>query len=157
MNAHAPFTSDLHGSYADGVYALLQVLANPDQHRARLDELIAQEKAATEQIAKLNDMASETRRLHSAAQATNIVSDNRKKALDAREGEIGAELDQRRKVLEQDEAKRSDAALRGREFALSAGEEALKREETRVSALRIEYEAKLAKLSHLADALNQAR
>jgi F0F1-type ATP synthase epsilon subunit len=60
---------DLSGGYAD-VSALLTILADPAAHKARLDELIAQETAAKEQIAALNDMAADTRRLHSAAEAT---------------------------------------------------------------------------------------
>jgi hypothetical protein len=77
------------------VFALLTVVADPAAHKARLDELIAQESATGEQIAALNAMAADTRRLHSAAEAQNIVSNNRKTALDARE----AELDTRAQAL----------------------------------------------------------
>lgn len=141
---------DLSGGYSD-VSALLKILVDPTTHKARLDELIAQEAATKEQIAALNAMASETRRLHSTAQATNIVSDNRKAALDAREHE----LEERAKQLEQSESTRSDAALRRRENAVEAKEEALKREADRLSALRTDLEGRLGKIEHLATSLER--
>jgi len=144
---NAPFTPvDPQSSPAD---ALLKILADPVAHKARLDELIVQETAAKEQIATLNAMAADTRRLHSAAEAQNIVSNNRKAALDARE----AELDERAKSLEQTEAKRSEAALRRRENAVQAREEAATREAERLAVLRSEYEAKHARIKDLSTTL----
>jgi hypothetical protein len=139
---NAPFTPV--DSYAD-VRALLQLLVDPVATKQRLDELIAQETATKEQIAALNDMAADTRRLHSQAEALNIVSNNRKTALDARE----AELDARAETLEQSESTRSDAALRRREAAVKAREEALARETDRVAAIRIDYEGRLTKIKNL--------
>jgi hypothetical protein len=143
---NAPIT--FNDSYAD-VSALLKILADPATHKARLDELVAQENAAKEQIAVLNEMAADTRRLNSAAQAAAIVSDNRKKALDARE----AELDTRAQALEQSEAKRSEAALRRRENAVQAREEAVAREEKRLATVKTDLEGKHAKIKGLAGAL----
>jgi hypothetical protein len=138
-----PPITDLHGGYAD-VSALLTILADPEKTKQRLDELIAQETATKEQIAALNDMAADTRRLHSTAAATNIVSDNRKTALDARE----AELDARAKSLESTEA-RSDAALRRREAAVQQREAAAKQEAERLATIRTDLETKIARIKKL--------
>ena len=78
----APFTPA--DPYAD-VSALLKILADPATHKARLDELVAREAAAKASIVELNAMAAETKRLHNTAQATNIVADNRVKAIEVRE------------------------------------------------------------------------
>jgi DNA anti-recombination protein RmuC len=139
-----PPIADLHGAYGD-LAALLTILADPERTKQRLDELVAQEAATKEQIATLNGMAADTRRLHSAAEATNIVSNNRKTALDARE----AELDERAKNLEQSESTRSDAALRRREAAVQAREEAATREAERLAAIRADYEGRLEKIKNL--------
>lgn len=111
-------------SAADQLYALLAVIADPAAHKARLDELVEKEKAAAARIAELNDMASETRRLHSTAQATNIVSDNKKAALEARE----AELAQRAENSER-EYSRQKQALADREQKLQQREANLARRE----------------------------
>jgi hypothetical protein len=144
---NAPIT--FNDSYAD-VSALLKILADPAAHKARLDELIAQEAAAKEQIAALNEMAADTRRLHSAAEATNIVSNNRKTALDTRE----AELDTRTQALELAEATRSHKALQRREAAVQAREEAVAREEKRLAAVKTDLEGKHAKIKNLAGTLH---
>jgi hypothetical protein len=120
-------------------------------HSQRLNELIAQETATKAEIATLNAMAAETRRPHSTAQATNIVSDNRKAALDKRE----AELDERAKNLDLSEATKSDAALRGREAAVSAREEVNKREGERLAAMRRDLEGRLGKVRNLATTLER--
>jgi hypothetical protein len=138
-----PPITDLHG--ASDLAALLALLADPVKTKARLDELVAQEAATKEQIATLNGMAADTRRLNSAAQAANIVSDNRKTALDAR----AAELDARAETLEQAEATRSEAALRRREAAVTAREGALAREVERLAASRAEFETKVARIKKL--------
>jgi hypothetical protein len=144
----APFTPvDPHN--ADVTAALLTILADPAAHRARLDELVAQENAAKEQIAALNAMAADTRRKHTAAEATTIVLNNRKTALDTRE----AEIEEKSRDLDEATAKRSDAALRRRENAVTVREEAATREAERLAVLRSEYESKLAKLKELAGAL----
>jgi hypothetical protein len=148
MSMNAPFNGpippvDLHGT-SDRA-ALLALLVDPEKTKARLDELIAQEKATQERIDALNEMAADTRRLNSAAQALNIVSDNRKTALDARE----AEIQQRAEQLELSEATRSDAALRRREAACTAQTEANKRETERLAAIRTDYEAKLAQIAKI--------
>jgi hypothetical protein len=132
---------DLSGGYRD-LSALLQILANPDQHKQMLSELMAAEAAAKERIDALNAMAGETRRLNSAAKAANIVSDNRKAALDARE----AELDERAKRLEQSEARKSDAALQRRENVVAAKENAVEHREAAVAKREAEIEAKHAKI-----------
>jgi hypothetical protein len=148
MNA-PPFASDLPGAYADGVYALLAVVADPAAHKARLDQLIAQETATKEQIAALNDMSASTRRQNSAAEALTIVLNRRKEALDTRE----AECDERAKALEQHEGKLSAASLQKRENAVLVRENASKAEAERLAVLRSEYEAKHAKIKGLAGAL----
>jgi hypothetical protein len=145
-----PPIADLHGAY-DDLAALLKVLADPAQHKARLDELIAQEAATKERIEALNAMAAETRRLHSTAQATNIVSDNRKASLDARE----AELDERTKKIDGSEARHSVASLQRRENAVEAKEEANKREGERLAAMRTDLEGRLGKIKHLATSLER--
>jgi hypothetical protein len=122
--------------------ALLALLVDPAATKARLDELVAQEAATKEQIAILNEMAADTRSLHSAAQATNIVSNNRKTALDERE----VALDDRQKNIESSEAARSDTALRRREAAVQAREESAKREGERLAAVKADYEGKLARI-----------
>jgi hypothetical protein len=138
-----PPITDLHG--ASELAALLELLVSPEKTKARLDELVAQEAETKEQIATLNGMAADTRRLHSVAEATNIVSTNRKTALDARE----AALDERAKNLELSEATRSDAALRRREAAVQAREEAATREADRLAAMRTDYEAKLDQIAKI--------
>jgi uncharacterized protein (DUF3084 family) len=145
-----PNPVDLSGGYAD-VSALLQLLIDPVRTKQRLDELVKQEKATSARLAELNDMAGETRRLHSTAQATNIVSDNRKAALDARE----AEIEERAKGLEQSEARHSAASLQRRENAADAKEEALKREADRLAAMRTDLEGRLGKIKHLATSLER--
>ena len=127
---------------ANDLAALLALLVDPIATQARLDELVTQEAATREQIAALNAMADETRRMHNTAQATNIVSDNRRAALDAREGD----LDQRQEAIEASEAARSDAALHRRETAVQAREEASKKEAERLATMRADYETRIAKL-----------
>jgi hypothetical protein len=133
---------DLSAGYRD-VSALLTILADPVQHKARLDELIAREAAAQASIKELHDMEAETRRLNSSAQARNIVVGNREKELDARE----AALDERAEQLSKSESTRSDAALRRREDAVFSRENINKVEAERLAAVRKDYEAKLAKLT----------
>ncbi len=145
----APFTPiDLSAGYAD-VSALLQLLVDPLKSQARLDELIAADASAKQRIAEADAREAETRRLLNTAKATNIVSENRKTALDARE----AELDARAGQLEQSESTRSDAALRRRENLVEARENAAKAEADRLSAMRKDYEAKLGKIKNLTSSL----
>jgi hypothetical protein len=138
----------LHGGYAD-VAALLAILADPEKTKQRLDELIAQENATKEQIAALNEMAADTRRLHSTAEAENIVSNKRKTALDTRE----AELDTRAQALELTEATRSHKALQRREAAVQAREEVVAREEKRLAAVKTALEGMHDKIKNLAGTL----
>ena len=146
MSMNAPFVpDDLQSGYADA-FALLKILADPAAHKQRLDELVAQENATNEQIAALNEMAADTRRLNTAAQATTIVLNNRKTALDTRE----AEIDTRAQALELTEATRSHKALQRREAAVQAREEAATREDRRLTAMRTDYEGKLGKIKNLA-------
>jgi hypothetical protein len=145
---NAPLTSDLRGASAD-LAALLALLVDPGATKQRLDELIAQENSTKEQIAALNAMAADTRRLHSAAEATNIVSNNRKVALDTRE----AELDTRAQALELTEATRSHKALQRREAAVQAREEAAVREEKRLATVRSDLEGKHGQIKNLASTL----
>jgi hypothetical protein len=149
MSMNAPFVpDDLQSSYADA-FALLKILADPAAHKQRLDELVAQENSAREQIAALNEMAADTRRKNSAAEALTIVLTNRKTALDTREGE----LDTRAKSLEQSETKKSDAALQRREKAVQAREDAATLEAERLAAMRADLEAKHGRIKNLAGAL----
>jgi hypothetical protein len=145
-----PPITDLHSAF-DDLTRLLAIIADPAAHRQRLQELIAQTEAAKEQIEALNKMAGETRRLHSTAQATNIVADNRTKALDARE----AEIEQRASQLEQSESTRSDAALRRRESAVESRENAVKAESFRLAGMRTDLEAKLGKIRGLTATLEK--
>jgi hypothetical protein len=143
-----PPITDLHSGYAD-VAALLAILADPEKTKQRLDELIAQENATKEQIAALNEMAADTRRLHSTAEAENIVSNKRKAALDTRE----AELDTRAQALELTEATRSHKALQRREAAVQAREEVVAREEKRLAAVKTDLEGMHDKIKNLAGTL----
>jgi hypothetical protein len=136
-----PPITDLHGAYADGVHALLAVVADPAAHKARLDELIAQEKATDEKIASLNEMAANTRRLNTAAEAATIVLNNRKTALDTRE----AELDEKAKNLDLGSA----ASLKKREAAVLARERAGTLEAERLAAMRTDLETKHARIRDL--------
>jgi uncharacterized protein (DUF3084 family) len=145
---NAPFTPDLRGASAD-LADLLALLVDPAATKQRLDELIAQENATKAQIAALNEMAADTRRLHSAAEATNIVSTNRKTVLDTRE----AELDTRTAALELTEATRSHKALQRREAAVQAREEAAAREEKRLATVKTDLEGKHDKIKNLAGTL----
>jgi hypothetical protein len=143
-----PITTDPHLGAAD---ALLAILADPAAHQARLDELVAQEKSTKEQIAALNEMAADTRRQNSAAQAATIVANNRKIAQDKRD----AELDERTEIIEQVEARRRDAALAARELAVTTRENSVKAEAERLAAIRTDYEGRLGTLKqHLASALH---
>jgi hypothetical protein len=139
---------DLHNAF-DDVTRLLAIIADPAAHRQRLGELVAQENKTKAEIATLNAMAAETRRLHSTAQATNIVADRRIAALDARE----AELDQKAEQLERSESTRSDAALRRRESAVEARENAARAESERLAAARKDYESRLAKIKTFSSTL----
>jgi hypothetical protein len=144
-----PPITDLHHASTEALLALLAVIKDPDTHKKRLDQLIAQEAATKEQIAALNEMAGETRRLHTEAAATTIVLNNRKTALDARE----AELDERAKSLEQVESKRSDAAMRRRENLVASREQAALLEADRLAAMRTDLETKLEKIKRLTTGL----
>jgi len=139
------FASDLHGAYADGVYALLTVVADPATHKARLDELIAQENAAKEQIAALNEMAADTRRMNTAAQAATIVLNKRKTALDERE----AALNERAKSLEQHEGKVSAASLQRRENLVAAREVSVQAREQAAARQAEQLDAKHARIRDL--------
>jgi hypothetical protein len=142
---NAPFTpADLQADYAN-VFALLAVLADPEKTRARLNELIAQEKAVDEKTAAFNEMHADTRRLHSAAEATTIVLNNRKAALDTREGEI----DTRAAALELTESTRSHKSLQRREAACLAREEAAAREEKRLATVKTDLHDKHEKIRRL--------
>jgi ribosomal protein L16 Arg81 hydroxylase len=150
MSMNAPFVpDDLQSGYADA-FALLKILADPAAHKQRLDELVAQENATNEQIAALNEMAGDTRRLHTAAQAATIVLNNRKTALDTRE----AEIDTRAQALELTEATRSHKALQRREAAVQAREGEAVREEKRLAAVKTDLEGKHASIKGLADTLH---
>jgi hypothetical protein len=146
---NAPFTPDLRGASAD-LEALLALLVEPAATKQRLDELIAHENATREQIEILNGMAADTRRLHTAAEATTIVLNNRKAALDARE----AELDTRAQALELTEATRSHKALQHREAAVQAREDSVAREEKRLATVKSDLADKHAKIKHLATGLS---
>lgn len=137
----------------DEVFALLSTVADPEKHKLRLQELIEHQKAAEERIAEHKELIAKTRGMHSAAEATNIVLDNRKQALDDRE----AEIEEKAQALATAETMRSAAALDRRERAVAAREDSAKRENDRLSAIRTDYEAKLAKLSNLADTLSGTR
>jgi hypothetical protein len=150
---NAPFAPvDLQSSYAD-VAALLKILADPAATKQRLDELMAQETAAREQIAALNEMAADTRRQNSAAQAATIVADRRKAALDTREGEI----ETRAQALELTEATRSHKALQRREAAVQAREDAAAREEKRLATVKTDLESRHTKIRDLAGTLAAPR
>src|SRR6478735_9047104 len=141
MSFNPPVT-DLHSAF-DDVSKLLAIIADPALHRARLEELVKQEAATKAAIAELNDMKSETFRLHGTAKATNIVSDNRA-ALDKRE----VELDKREVAVDQSEARLSDASLKRREDAADAKEEALRRQAERLEATRKELNARVVKINN---------
>jgi uncharacterized protein (DUF342 family) len=134
---------------ADDFHSLLRVIADPATHKARLDELVEHQKAVDEKIAAHEELIAKTRGMHSKAEATNIVLENRKAALDARESEIELKA----QALATAETLRSDAALGRRERAVAAREEAAKREADRLATLKVEYEGKIKKLAH---ALNEA-
>jgi predicted nucleic acid-binding Zn-ribbon protein len=150
---------------ADEVHSLLAVIADPVTHKARLAELLAQEKATAERIAAHDELMAKTRGLNSAAEAATIVANNRKAALDAREAEIRARENQlAANIAQHNEAKkqlgaeirqREAAALLKensvieRENALSEREQTAKREADRLSALKTGYEAKIKKLREL--------
>ena len=120
----------------------LQLLVDPVKTKARLDELIAAEVAAQDKIDTLNAMDADTRRLHSTAVATNIVADNRMKALDVRE----AEDDAREARLEQLENTKSAAAMSRRESAAAAQENAVARREAAVAKREAAVDAREAKI-----------
>jgi hypothetical protein len=139
---NAPFTPvDSHSAAAD-LSAFLQLLTDPVATKARLDELVAQEKATKASIAELNDMASETRRLHGTAQAVNILCDRRLAAIEERE----AELDERAKSLDNSEAMKSAAAVQRRESANDAKENSLVRREAAVAKREAAVDAREAKI-----------
>jgi predicted nucleic acid-binding Zn-ribbon protein len=149
----------------DHVHALLAVMADPAKHKTRLDELVEHQKAVDEKIATHNELIAKTKGMHSAAEAANIVANNRKSALDQREAEIRtreeqlaadiAKHNEAQKQLGTEIRKREAAAaaketsVLERENALSAREEAAKQEADRLAALRTEYEAKIKKLKEL--------
>jgi hypothetical protein len=145
---NAPFTPDLRGPSAD-LGDLLALLVSPAATKQRLDELVAQENAAKEQIAALNEMAADTRRLHATAEALTIVLSNRKAALDTR----ALELDTRAQALELTEATRSHKALQRREAAVQSREEVVAREEKRLATVKTDLEGKHDKIKNLAGTL----
>jgi DNA repair exonuclease SbcCD ATPase subunit len=147
---NAPFTPvDPHSSHADVTAALLKIISDPAAHKQRLDELTAKQAEVSKQTEALNKLTADTRGTHSAAAAATIVANNRKTALDARE----AEIEERAKNLDQNEAKLSAASLQRRENLVTSREQKVAREAERLAAIRTEYEGKLAKLKELAGAL----
>lgn len=150
----------------DEVHSLLAVISDPAKHKQRLDELVELQKTVDEKIADHNELITKTRGMHSAAEAANIVSNNRKSALDAREAEIrtrenqlAADVAQHSKARQQFTAqikqREAAAAIKEtsvieRENALGEREQAAKREADRLAALKSEYEAKIKKLRELA-------
>ena len=146
---NAPITSiDLSSGRSD-VFALLKILADPAAYKAKLDELIAREDSAKERIAEADAREADTKRLHSTAVATNIVSDRQKATLE----KLQAELDDRAQQIEQSEARHSAAELQRRERAADAQEEALKNEAARLSAMRRDLESQLAEIKTLTSRL----
>jgi ABC-type transporter Mla subunit MlaD len=138
---HSTPITDLHDGYA----ALLKILADPDLHKKRLEELMVAEKGARDEINALNQMAAITRRRSSEAEAAMIVAKNRAAKLDARE----AEIDEKAKSLETLETRRSDRALQLREDAVSQRENIAKIEAERLAAVRADLDAKIAKFKKL--------
>jgi hypothetical protein len=134
---NAPFTPvDSHNAF-DEWSRLLAVMADPATHKKRLEELNAAEVAAKERIAELHAMQAETVRLNTTAKATNIVADNRIKAVEARE----AEADAREARLDT----KGDAALGRRESAAEAKENGLVRREAAVAKREAAADARDAK------------
>ena len=129
----------------DGYAALLKILADPTIHKARLEELIAQEKATRDEINALNSMAAITRRRSSEAEAAMIVATNRKAALDARE----AEIEEKTKNLDSIEARRSDRALQLREDAVTSRENIARVEAERLAAVKADLDAKISRFKKL--------
>jgi hypothetical protein len=125
--------------------ALLTILADPEKHRQRLEELMAAEKGARDEINALNQMAAITRRRSSEAEAAMIVATNRAAKLDARE----AEIEERTKNLDSIEARRSDRALQLREDAVTQRENIAKIEAERLAAVKADLDAKIAKFKKL--------
>jgi hypothetical protein len=142
--------SDLR-SACDDLLRLLAVVADPAKHKARVDELIAREAAAKASIVELHAMEGETRRLHNTARATDIVSNNRAAALDARE----AEIEDRASRLELSESTKSDASLRRREAMVESRENACKTESDRLAAMRRDLEGRLIKIKNLTNSLER--
>jgi len=144
---NAPFTP-VHNPY-DDVSHLLAIMADPEGYRQRLQKLVAQEKKTADRIAELNAMQAETLRLHQTAAATNIVADRRIAALDAKE----AELDERLQKLETAEVKASAASMRAQQSAVEADKLANKREAERLSVMKKDVEAQLAKIKNFSSTL----
>lgn len=148
------------------VYALLKVMANPDHHKQRLDDLVAHQKAVDEKIAAHNELIAKTKGMHSAAEASMIVANNRKATLDQREAELKRQFSEletsvaehnklKQQFTAQIKQREAAAALKEtsvleRENALGEREQTVKRESARLAALKIEYEAKIKKLKELA-------
>jgi hypothetical protein len=146
---NAPYTPvDLHSAF-DDVTLLLAIIADPEAHRQRLKELVAQENKTKAEIETLNAMASETKRLHGTAQAVNIVCDRRLAAIEERE----SELDARAQSLDNSEAMKSAAAVQRRELAVEAREKAAKAESDRLAAMRTDLERRLAKIKNFSSSL----
>lgn len=134
---------------ADHLLSLLTVVSDPATHKTRLDELVAQENAAKEAIAELNEMAADTRRLHTTAEATTIVLDNRKAALDAREADLA------------DKAKKHELAVAAQKQDAQQKEQTLKAREADLASRTTTLEAREASIKHMEDeartALEQAQ
>ena len=136
---NAPFTPV--DNYAD-LGALLRLLVDPAATKQRLDELVAQQEATKAEIATLNAMAADTRRLNTTAQATTIVLQRREAAFSARE----AEADDREAKIAQVEGTQSEAARRHRDNAAEAKENAVARREAAVAKREAAVEKREAKI-----------
>jgi len=150
---------------ADHLLALLAVVADPATHKARLDELVAQQKAIDEKTAVLNEMAADTRRQNTAAIAATIVLNNRKAALDAREAELNdkARGHEQATSAQKQAAQHTEQKLRQREADLARREAALQARETTVKDMestaakaRDDAETLKRKLQRQAAAVNVA-
>lgn len=149
----------------EALYDLLAVIADPVAHKARLDELVAQETKNQGTITTLHEMANETVRLNNTAKATNIVADNLKAALDAREAEIderARQLDLATSALKKtaeegvQKFRQRDADLAKRETAVSQREASLSDRETAVKEAEASAAALTEKVQRQAAAVQVA-
>lgn len=147
-------------------YTLLAIIADPNAAKKRLDELVAEKKAALDMADQARQaqvdaeklrasVANELAKAKSDSDGFNASSAVRTRQLEDHEAVLSTrqqQIDDQEKsvVAREGDVKGRETAVTEREQLLAAREETAKKESDRLAALKNEYEEKIKKLKELA-------